>query len=730
MHLRGNVGIWALSLIGLGCFAQSASAIDTPLRTLERDGRSLYLRTGTVNTRQRPSLLGAGVVFNAATPYVLQLDGPMTSARRAALTSIGVHLGEYLPMNAYLVDLHGIPADKLSSLGFIAWIGQLDSGWKTSPDLGGTTTFQTAERKQLQNAGRKRVAIQFFHPEDAAAAVASLQQLGANRTDMQISSDSSTLEVDLPANRIASLKNLSQIKFVEESAEAQPRNDTTCWITQTNIPNNTRLWDMGLHGEDQIAAVIDWNLVLNHCAFKDPLHPTAGPDHRKVLAYTGSSGTFAFHGTHVCGVLAGYDPAESNPAFKGQAYMAKMIFMNNPTEINSTNLFTKMEINHNQGARVHNNSWGNSSRNYIAWSRDIDLFSRTYEDDVVVVATTNSNVQIQAPENAKNCLAINANGDTPSQESYCFGGFGPTTDGRQKPELFATGCGSNSASDSLPCGVHSDFGTSYAAPVVSAMVLLTRQYFMEGFYPVGIEGAGTAFTPSGALIRALLVNSGSDMAGFGGYFSVNEGWGRVLMDDALYFDGDSRKLIVQDVRNVDGLSTNETDTYYIYVASSSQSLKVTIAWSDAPAALMATFTPVNNLNLVVTDPNGVTYLGNHFTGSQTSTGGSADVVNNIEEVLRASPEVGIWKVEVTGGAVAVDTQGYGLVVTGDVETSCANKGDVNFDSIIDGNDIIAFVDIVLNGGTPEQLCAADMNSVDGPDENDVDAFVTALLNAP
>ncbi len=74
---------------------------------------------------------------------------------------------------------------------------------------------------------------------------------------------------------------------------------------------------------------------------------------------------------------------------------------------------------------------------------------------------------------------------------------------------------------------------------------------------------------------------------------------------------------------------------------------------------------MNNLNLKVTAPNGTTiYLGNHFTNGWSSTGGTADAINNVESVYVQSPATGTWKVDVIGTNVPQGPQPFALVATG------------------------------------------------------------------
>lgn len=690
---------------------------------------TLQLRTGQIVLDRAASLATTGGGFDAALRYVMQLDGPITPDRRAALEALGVRLGEYLPVNAWVVRLGGISVEAVAELSFVGWVGPFNSDWKLCPNIG-RVTLETSERRDLAAAGRRVLTVALFDDADVADTAEALRSCGA--AVRHVADLAPQMEIEIGEESIACLRDMADVMFVEEVPEGAPRNSTTTWICQSNVSGSTPLWDAGLHGEGQMANIIDWALRDAHCAFADAEGDPFGSLHRKIEAYYGyppSSQTYAYHGTHVSSVMVGDDPAQSNVNLRGLAYMSRFVFQHYSAVITDTSLNDRLTIGNSHGAHVHNLSWGSSARDYIAWARDIDLFTRNNEEDLVLVAITNSPVQVQAPENAKNCLAVASTQDTPNQGSHCIGGYGPTTDGRQKPEVFATGCGSIAA-DPLPCGTNSGGGTSYAAPAAGAMALLVRQYFMEGFYPSGAATPADAMTPSGALLKAMLINSAVDMTGMAGYYTVNEGWGRILVDDPLYFTGETRRLVVHDVWNVSGLSTGQADSRYVTVPSAAAPLKITVVWTDPPAALLAAHTPVNNLDLRVTDPDGLIYLGNVFSGLESATGGSADSLNNVEQVHRLAPTAGIWQVEVIGTAVNQGPQGYALVVTGSAwDGIVCLKGDVNHDGLVNGGDIAAFVNVLLSGGTLWDACAADMNGNDGPDVDDVPDFVNALLTA-
>jgi hypothetical protein len=74
----------------------------------------------------------------------------------------------------------------------------------------------------------------------------------------------------------------------------------------------------------------------------------------------------------------------------------------------------------------------------------------------------------------------------------------------------------------------------------------------------------------------------------------------------------------------------------IGVPDPSRPLRVTLVWSDAPGAVGANPALVNNLDLTV-ETNGTTYKGNVFSGGWSTTGGTADIRNNVENVFVQSP---------------------------------------------------------------------------------------------
>ena len=462
------------------------------------------------------------------------------------------------------------------------------------------------------------------------------------------------IAAELPADRIAELAELDSVQYIEPASELTFRNSSNRWIVQSNVLNVTPIYDNGIRGEGQIVGVIDGRAYATHCSLSGG----------KILFYNATSGSDT-HGTHVSCTAVGNAGVDDNT--RGVAYMGNMVFALIPS-FNETAVNNALTLHANQGARLHTNSWGDDgTTSYNSMARGFDLFHYQLEDNLACLAVTNTST-LRNPENAKNLLAVGASQDTPSQQNHCSGGTGPTADGRRKPEIYAPGCNTTSASVSA-CGTTNLTGTSMACPAVAGTGALVRQYYVDGYYPSGAANAADGFVPSGALIKATLLNSAVDMTGITGYPSNQEGWGRVLADNALHFIGQSRKLaVLEDVRNANGLSTGQSQEYALNVQSNSQQLRVTLVWVDPPASANTgtAAAAVNNLNLEVESPIGQVFRGNVFSGGVSVTGGSFDNSNNVEQVHVNSPTAGIWTVRVTGANVAQGTQGYALIATGDV----------------------------------------------------------------
>ena len=98
------------------------------------------------------------------------------------------------------------------------------------------------------------------------------------------------------------------------------------------------------------------------------------------------------------------------------------------------------------------------------------------------------------------------------------------------------------------CGVRVDAGTSFSSPILGGASLLIRQYFTDGFYPSGYQNKLDGFTPSGSLIKAVLINSGQALSTITDtleekkttWGDMNQGYGRAELSNVLSFNTESK----------------------------------------------------------------------------------------------------------------------------------------------------------------------------------------------
>jgi subtilisin family serine protease len=248
--------------------------------------------------------------------------------------------------------------------------------------------------------------------------------------------------------------------------------------------------------------------------------------------------------------------------------------------------------------------------------------------------------------------------DDPGQ-IVAFSSRGPTADGRFKPDVLAPGtfilstrstriAQNNKAWAAFPPSrlyFHMG-GTSMATPLAAGAVGLLRQY---------VRKKRVAGGPTAALLKALLIASTVRLAVPGAKRLVDndQGYGLINLASALK-PSQSRKLRMHNV--TPGLNTGEAWNRTLRVSASAP-LRVVLAYSDFPGPAL-----VNNLNLMVTAPDGTRFVGNQpQAGSVT-----LDSANNVELVDLPSAASGEWRIDVVGANVPEGPQEFALVIVGRV----------------------------------------------------------------
>ncbi|MCC7014292.1 MAG: S8 family serine peptidase [Planctomycetes bacterium] len=625
---------------------------------LAREPRWLSLACAEFDTRENeptlPDDLRSSSLQAAGPTYFLaQFDGPLTSAARRRIARTGAQLLDYVPNHAYIVRADAMQRAALERLVETVWSSELHPAYRLDPRL----RWASLE-PLLAVAPLELVAVGFAGGERAELESAAQAQ-GAQVVETYSEFGRWFVRLRASAARARALARERSVQWIEPASAPELRNNNVAWVVQTNQNGNTRLWSLGLHGEGQVLGHIDGPFTSTPCWFRDPLNTPIGPMHRKIV-YSNASGADT-HGTHTACTAAGdAAPITGSTSGRGLAYMAKLAHTDFPV----TSFAGAAATHSSHGARVHTNSWGDDTTTaYNALAQSVDAYQWANEDELVLFSISNG-AFITNPDNAKNHVAVGATQNGIAAGGQCFGGTGPTADGRRKPDLMTPGCNVVSAATGA-CATTTLNGTSMATPSAAAAAALVRQYFESGFHPRGVATPSDARVPSGALIKAVLVNSAQDVTGIAGYPSDFEGWGRINLDQALYFVGDASKLFVAEARRANGLSTGDTASYTLHVQSSAP-FAITLAFTDAPGTLNASNPVVNDLDLELVSPSNVVYRGNVFAAGVSISGGAADPKNNLERCVFAAPEVGAWSVHVHATNVAQGPQGFALCANGDL----------------------------------------------------------------
>lgn len=408
------------------------------------------------------------------------------------------------------------------------------------------------------------------------------------------------------------------------------------------------------------------------------------------------------------------------------------------------------------GVRIHNNSYGNyvdpnTGLGIVYDSDSSSIDSAAWEMNDLVVVFSSGNTGMDANGNprgetlsgtgstAKNTIVVGASGPVEidmfgttyhmEDDLIILSSQGPTADGRIKPDIVAPGTvfsattdvsaaiylgccdvyGSTMFSSNVDdnnCNVDPDgsmtITTSFSAPVVSGAALLVRQYYTDGFWFSGKSDKSNGFNPTNALVKASLINGATSLSGGitggGNTFSLTQppsfeqGWGRVNLENVLFFEGDERRtVLLNDTPNpvptnpmihgvpapypyaLPALETDDETIWQLPFCKQDGLLKITLAWADPPAAPGAESTLINDLDLKVVSPSGDTYFGNkeydEFGHSQPTSNMNTDTINNVEQITIVNPQNGSYQVSVGGKAVRGNgsegstSQGYAVLTT-------------------------------------------------------------------
>ncbi|HVK23040.1 MAG TPA: S8 family serine peptidase [Actinokineospora sp.] len=581
-----------------------------------------------------PLASGALAAPTGQSGYLVQFRGPVTDDQRAALRRIGVRLGAYIPDHAYVVRT--ADAARLRALDFVRWVGDYAAADKVDASL----ALAAGEAQYL-------VTVVDEDVREQSAVARQVSRIGG-RLDGISESKRHVLATLTPA-QVTRLAALPDVLSVGAVSEPQTDMDMAREAGGANYIESVG----GYKGTGVRGEVMDGGVRATHQEFR--AHP---------LVMHGSNSTNTSHGTSTTGQIfaSGVSPTRRGMLPDGQG-----IFATYPKSDRYAH--TKELVNPTGPYRAvfQSNSWGDSlTTSYTSISAAFDDI--IFDHDILICQSqSNAGTRQSRPQAwAKNVLSVGGqyHYNTLSRTDDKWNGgasIGPAADGRIKPDVSNWYDQINTTSSTSDTSYTATFGgTSGATPITCGNAGLLFQMWADGVLDGGPGKNRDVFAtrPHAATAKALLINTASQYP-FTGTTSdmtrTHQGWGSVnlrTLYDSAKAGGWKLPILVNET---DLLTTGQTKRYTI-TTNGTKPLLATLVYADPMGSPSASVATVNDLTLKVTSPTGTVYYGNNglSSGVWSTSGGSANRVDTVENVFVQSPGSGTWTVDVVATAVNQD----------------------------------------------------------------------------
>lgn len=661
---------------------------------------------------------------------LIQLRAPVTQEWLDQLRGQGLRLLQYYPHHSYLVWSDQAALSRARTLPQVRWAGDFVASFRTSPEL------------KRFSGDINNLHIHFYNSGDPQTVIRQITRQGAvllNEFPAQPDRQLYEAIFQAPSDILSQLSQIPEVIWMgyaspepeledESGAQTiagnllpsgQPEANYPGWLSEVGLDGSGVVWSITDTGIDYSHADIN-SRIIGGFSYPGCTQPQPGNDPN-----TGG------HGTHVAGILGGDGDGgftDSNGYLYGLGVAPGVsLYAQNPicgTHNSWPPVGGWQELTKNPilaGAVGSNNSWTSgegTAHGYQASERIHDVIVRdgnfdtmgVAEQFMVVFSAGNSGPgarTLTAPKEAKNAIVTGGvrtwRVSSDVGQMYNSSSRGPAVDGRILPTIVTPGqqVSSTRNDGASQCasaisgtnGLYSFCtGTSMASPHAAGSLALITEWWRNNH-----GGAN----PSPAMGKALLINTATDISGAAAIPNSDEGWGRVTLRN-LFQSTTPFELVDQtQILNQSG----DEWVLTVGVADPNQPLKVSLVWSDAPGAVGANPALVNDLNLVVNSA-GQSYLGNVFSNGQSVAGGTADTLNNIENVFLSNP----------GGSAEIRVSAFNIA--GDGVPYNADTSDQDF-ALVCSNCVLQ-PDYVLN--LPQSqigVCA--------PDDAEYNIAVDAIL---
>ena len=665
MNLRDGLSLVACCLV-FGSFVGS-SASSQELRW--RSGGALRLQRAS--ERPARSVLAERLVSGGARHALVRFERALSERERELWAAAGVHVKSALGEAAYFAQVTstGFDAERAARLPGLVDVREIELAWKLHPLLlaGETPAWTVVD---IDGQGEPTVAVYVLLHEGVALerGDALLRGLGGGVLDALESVNG--LVALVPRSRIGELASADPVLWVEPALPRMEEvwNDSNRALVQADL---LQAAPYGLDGSGVKVLVYDAGSALS-----------SHVDFGGRLTVRDASGTIS-HATHVAGTIGG-SGAASGGTFRGMAPAVTIESYGFEYDGSGVFFFTNpgdFEDDYDEAINVHGVDIANNS---IGSNVESNGFHCPIQGDYGVICTlidgvvrgslgtpfrvvwangnerTGTRCDVEStpgyystapPATAKNHITVGAVNSNDDSIAY-FSSWGPTDDGRLKPDISAPGCQSNgdggvTSSTATSNTSYAAFcGTSMASPTTCGVAALILEDFRAQFGPPD---------PLNSTLKVLLAHTAAERGNAGPDYQF--GYGSIRAKDAIDF------MRLGNFREGSLLEQGDHARWSVTVGGGDPELRLTLAWDDAPATPNVFGSLVNDLDLVVRDPLGAqhhVWTLDPLAPSLPAVRTGPDRVNNIEQVRVTAPMAGTWQVEVRGFEVPEGPQSFSL----------------------------------------------------------------------
>jgi len=647
--------------------------------------RRIFLKSRTIVPIKKiyPDVESA---INSDKHILIQLKNIPTTAEKEQLKNEGINLLYHIPENAWVASI-SVPISDLKQRSDINFIDRLFPSDRIEPSLAKNGVAEYSKNSD----GTANLTVLFFEDVSQSDARAVIEKHGSVLSEPAYKGRNVWL-VKIKESKIQNLLSDDSVAYVENSRPPpKPFMDYARNLTGVHevqdLPYNF------LNGSGVIIAQWDGGLP-QHIDFN-----TDGGAPSRLVPGIDNTIIPEDHATRVAGIMIGdgYNSINKLGAYqtqwRGVAPRATLRYYD--ADFDSNTWYDEIRDATSNGAVVSQHSYegADGCLNYGTYS----IFSSSYYDSLIngevdlsgkkissVFAAGNEgtvgmpcNTGIpnydgtrygtlpgRAGQTAKNTIAV---GMVRSNDGSLLLGSsrGPTDDGRLKPDLVAPGASlapnfgikttTITTADDYNVGV----GTSFAAPHVSGIIALMIQDWRNNH--------GNP-DPVPSTVKAILLHTAKDIDNIGPDY--NTGFGIVnasIAIDKIREDTSTNDVILDNITiQTDGYTDGANRTYKMSVSGSGH-LNITLVWDDVAGAPYAAKELVNDLDLIVLEPDGTTQ---HYpwTLSNSSPASPAvqtqpNTIDNVEQVVVNSPAAGEWTVIIKGTSVPFAPEQFSLVTS-------------------------------------------------------------------